>query len=106
MKKILLLLIALVSIGAVFFTLFPDKVAIVMDYVKPKITTKYSVAQRLDQFGTAASQRLAPYFQQAGVAFPPTAITLLAFKDTKQRQKSCSHWQHFCIVLNISRCLS
>lgn len=55
-----------------------------MDYVKLQITSKYSVAQRLEQFGTAASQRLAPHFQQAGVAFPPTAITLLAFKDSKR----------------------
>ena len=55
-----------------------------MDYVKLKTGGKYSVAQRLEQFGTAAASRLAPHFQQAGVAFPPPAITLLAFKDSKR----------------------
>jgi murein L,D-transpeptidase YafK len=70
--------------GSGFFLLFPDKAATVMDYVKLQTTQKYSVAQRLEQFGTAAASRLAPHFQQAGVAFPPTAITLLAFKDSKR----------------------
>lgn len=84
MKKILFFLLLLATIGAVFFALFPDKATTLMDDAKLKITNKYTVAQRLEQFGTPASQRLAPHFQQAGVAFPPTAITLLAFKDTKQ----------------------
>ena len=84
MKNPLILLIFLAATGGIFLTLFPGKVATVMDYVKLQITSKYSVAQRLEQFGTAASQRLAPHFQQAGVAFPPTAITLLAFKDSKR----------------------
>ncbi|OQX15012.1 MAG: hypothetical protein BWK73_07955 [Thiothrix lacustris] len=70
--------------GSGFFLFFPDKAVTVMDYVKLKTTHKYSVVQRLEQFGTAAASRLAPYFQQAGVAFPPTAITLLAFKDSKR----------------------
>ena len=84
MKNPLILLIFLAATGGIFLTLFPDKVATVMDYVKLQITSKYSVAQRLEQFGTAASQRLAPHFQQAGVAFLPTSITLLAFKDSKR----------------------
>lgn len=83
MKKALFLLILLAAISGIFSTIFPDRAATVMDYVKLKITSKLSVAQRLEQFGTAVSSRLAPHFQQAGVAFPPTAITLLAFKDSK-----------------------
>ncbi|OQX01323.1 MAG: hypothetical protein BWK73_46470 [Thiothrix lacustris] len=84
MKKILLIFLLLMSIGGGFFLLFPDTAATIMDYVKLKTTHKYSVVQRLEQFGTAAASRLAPHFQQAGVAFPPTAITLLAFKDSKR----------------------
>jgi murein L,D-transpeptidase YafK len=84
MKKALFLLILLAAISGIFSTIFPGKAATVMDYVKLKITSKLSVAQRLEQFGTAAASRLAPHFQQTGVAFPPTAITLLAFKDSKR----------------------
>jgi len=84
LKKALFTLLSLALIGAGLALFFPDKTAIVMDYLKLKTSGKYSVAQRLEQFGTAASQRLAPHFQQAGVAFPPTAITLLAFKDSKR----------------------
>ena len=84
MKKVLLILLLLIIGSGGLFLLFPGKMATVMNYMKPQITSKYSVAQRLEQFGTATSQRLAPYFQQAGVVFPPTAITLLAFKDSKR----------------------
>jgi murein L,D-transpeptidase YafK len=85
MKKALLIFLLLMSIiGGGFFLIFSDKAATVMDYAKLKTTNKYSVAQRLEQFGTTAASRLAPHFQQAGVAFPPTAITLLAFKDSKR----------------------
>ncbi len=84
MKIVLLPLILLALAGGGFFLFFPDKATTVMDYVKLRTTHKYSVAQRLEQFGTAAGSRLAPHFQQAGVAFPPTAISLLAFKDSKR----------------------
>jgi murein L,D-transpeptidase YafK len=83
-KIVLLSSLSIAFIGGGFFLLFPDKAATVMDYVKLQTTSKYSVAQRLEQFGTAAASRLALHFQQAGVAFPPTAITLLAFKDSKR----------------------
>ncbi|SEA48976.1 L,D-transpeptidase catalytic domain [Thiothrix caldifontis] len=84
LKKALFTLLSLALIGAGLALFFPDKTATVMDYLKLKTSGKYSVAQRLEQFGTAATNRLAPHFQQAGVAFPPTAITLLAFKDSKR----------------------
>ena len=48
------------------------------------VDQRFSVADRLAQFGSAARQRLEPYFKQAQLAYPPTAVRLLAFKDTKQ----------------------
>lgn len=79
-----LTLLTCTLMGGSFFLLFPDKAATVMDYIKLHTSGKFSVAQRLEQFGTATASRLAPHFQQANVAFPPTAITLLAFKDSKR----------------------
>ncbi|WGZ95297.1 MAG: L,D-transpeptidase family protein [Candidatus Thiothrix putei] len=84
MKKILLILLLLIIGSGALFQMIPNTLETVMDYVKLQTTSKFSVAQRLEQFGTAATNRLAPHFQQAGVAFPPTAITLLAFKDSKR----------------------
>lgn len=84
LKKFVFTLLILTFLGVGFALFFPSKAAIVMDYFKLKITQKYSVNDRLTQFGTAVQQRLAADFQQAGIALPPAAITLLAFKDSKR----------------------
>ena len=42
-----------------------------------------TVADRLEQFGPAVTQRLSPYFQSALVPYPPHKITLVALKDQK-----------------------
>lgn len=84
LKKPLFTLLSLALVGGGLALFFPDKTATVMDYLKLKTSSKYSVNDRLAQFGTAVQQRLAPHFQQAGVAFPPSAIALLAFKDSKR----------------------
>ena len=55
-----------------------------MSQLTTHIRGKWTVAERLDQFGAAAAHRLQPYFQQAGLSFPPPKIALLAFKDSKQ----------------------
>ena len=45
-----------------------------------------TVADRLEQFGPAVTQRLLPYFQSASVPCPPHKITLVALKDQKLLQ--------------------
>lgn len=40
----------------------------------------YSVAERVQQYGAAARRRWKPYFQKAGVAYPPGKVVLAAFK--------------------------
>jgi L,D-transpeptidase-like protein len=42
---------------------------------------KYSIEDRLRQFGTSATQRLEPHFLAARTAFPPHRSALIAFKD-------------------------
>jgi hypothetical protein len=41
-----------------------------------------TVSEVIDQYGPQAEQRLAAYFQAAGVDYPPQRISLLAFKDS------------------------
>lgn len=43
-----------------------------------------SVAERLAEYGPAARARLAPHFQRAGVAYPPTELCLVGLKDERQ----------------------
>ena len=46
----------------------------------------YTVAQRVDQYGTAVGKRLAPVFAHANVNYPPHEIAYVAFKDQRQLQ--------------------
>lgn len=43
-----------------------------------------SVADRIEQYGSIARGRLAPYFKDARVSYPPKKIVLLALKDEKR----------------------
>jgi hypothetical protein len=43
-----------------------------------------SVADVLRDFGPYAEQQLKPYFESAGVAYPPREVTLVAFKQEKK----------------------
>lgn len=40
----------------------------------------YSVAERVEQYGPAVRRRWKPYFQKAGVTYPPAKVVLAAFK--------------------------
>lgn len=42
-----------------------------------------SVADRIDEFGEAARSRMRSAFEKAGVAYPPSRVVLLAFKDSR-----------------------
>lgn len=52
----------------------------------PTGSRRFTLEDRLAQFGPAARGRLAPYFQAAGIHYPPAAITLAAFKDEGEVQ--------------------
>jgi murein L,D-transpeptidase YafK len=45
---------------------------------------RYTVDERLAQFGAAVQGRLAPHFAAAGSRYPPQDLALVAFKDTRQ----------------------
>lgn len=42
-----------------------------------------TVGDRLAEFGDAARARMRPAFEAAGVAYPPNAVVLVAFKDAR-----------------------
>jgi hypothetical protein len=42
-----------------------------------------TIQDRIQQYGAVAEQRLAPYFKQAGVAYPPRAMTLVGLKQER-----------------------
>jgi hypothetical protein len=46
----------------------------------------YTVAERLQQYGAIVAGRLAQDFARAGVAYPPTRMTLVILKQEKQMQ--------------------
>ncbi len=52
--------------------------------VSQKVVGKRTVADAVQQFAPAAEQRLAPYFNEAGIAYPPTKITLIGLKEEKR----------------------
>jgi len=46
----------------------------------------YSVAERLQEYGTMVDTRIGPDFARAGVPYPPVAVTLLVLKQERQLQ--------------------
>ena len=44
---------------------------------------KYTVSDRLKQYGALSRSRWARYFSQANVSYPPTEVTLVALKEEK-----------------------
>lgn len=60
-----------------------QRVLIALDWARGRAAPKarYTLAQRLDEIGPAASQRLSRRFAAAGSAWPPADVALLALKD-------------------------
>ena len=44
---------------------------------------EFTVAQRLEQYGTKARARLAPYFEKQKVAYPPSELVFIGLKEEK-----------------------
>ncbi len=49
-----------------------------------KLEGRQTVSSALEHYGQSASARLTPYFEAAGVSFPPRRITLLALKQERK----------------------
>ena len=49
-----------------------------------KINGRRTVAEVIAKYGAKAEKRLLPYFQEAGIEYPPEKITLIALKEEKE----------------------
>lgn len=101
MKSILYCLVVVSLLGYLFYLIFSQQTQDAFNFVKLKAKNKYTIDDRLNQFGVNARARLLPNFEKTGVSFPPKALTLLAFKDTKQlevyAQDSPTQWKQIKI---------
>lgn len=51
-----------------------------------RIRGRYSIAERVEQFGPAVGDRLRARFDAAGLAYPPAELAYVAFKDIRRLQ--------------------
>jgi hypothetical protein len=49
-----------------------------------RVKGRKSIAQRLQDFGPVARERLQPHFERAGVRYPPAAVTVVGFKEERR----------------------
>lgn len=56
------------------------------DFLLLKLRGRATVTDRLNQYGPAARNRLKPYFEKAGVTYPPHKIVLVGLKKEKSLQ--------------------
>jgi len=54
-----------------------------VQYLVGKAHGGYSVAERVQQFGSRVERRLKPAFEAAGAGYPPEEAAFLAFKDSR-----------------------
>jgi hypothetical protein len=82
MKWRLFLLVALVAIAALLLSRprFRAGARAAWQRLGPRVT----VEDRLRQYGDAARARWRPYFERAGLAYPPTQVVLVGIKDADE----------------------
>ncbi|BBL74965.1 L,D-transpeptidase family protein [Methylomagnum ishizawai] len=75
-----------------------DLFTIALDRLDLAMHGKYTVEQRLAQFGADARTRLEPYFTAAGLPFPPRELAFLAFKQERRLEvfarSADGPWRH------------
>jgi murein L,D-transpeptidase YafK len=52
-------------------------------WLLPNIAGAHTVEGRLREFGDSVKKRMAPYFEKAGVSYPPQRLTFIALKEEK-----------------------
>lgn len=75
------LIIAASLVGAVCVYLFMRPIWVP---IYQKVLGKQTVSDVVTEYGRESNNRLIPYFKKAGIQYPPSQVTLLAIKDTKQ----------------------
>ena len=78
MKRLYFLLIVLVL--AILAYAFKSYLWAAISPVAMKFTKSKTIAQRLDQYGPVVRGRWKPFFEKAGVSYPPAGVKLVAIK--------------------------
>lgn len=76
------LLIAVVML-AVVAVVFRARLSAAVSLVMSKFAPRKTVADRVAEYGSAARSRLRPYFEQAGVSYPPSNIVFVGIKQQR-----------------------
>ncbi|KAF7783519.1 hypothetical protein PRUB_a3306 [Pseudoalteromonas rubra] len=82
------LTIAALLIGIVCVYLFMRPIWVPM---YQKVVGKQTVSDVVSRYESETHNRLEPFFQKAGIQYPPSQVTLLAIKDTKQLELWVTH---------------
>lgn len=78
MKRIfiIILLFGMLAFTLIFIMRFKHKII-------NTFTGDYSVADRIEQYGSQARKRMNPYFESAGVNYPPSKLIFVGLKQEK-----------------------
>ncbi len=88
MKKLLSGLLLLTLLGIAWF--FRQELLFLKDFLVLKTTKIHSISDRLTQYGPVVQKRLAPFFEQAGVPYPPDRLVFIGLKAEKRLEVHAS----------------
>lgn len=69
---------------AVCCTVYWPRIVVGARMVGMRLGSPKSVADRVDEYGAAVAERMAPKFAAAGLAWPPRSVFLVAFKEERR----------------------
>ncbi len=70
------------AVAGVVLLAFPP-IGRLLHPIKLKLFGRYTIEQRVEQYGATAGERLLPMFEQAGVSYPPAQVTLVGLKQER-----------------------
>ena len=81
-RKTLSIVIAAIGLGAIVLLVTP--LGRYAGWAWRRLAGGATVAQRLEQYGPAARERLKPFFRAAGIEYPPAKLVLIGIKHSRQ----------------------
>jgi murein L,D-transpeptidase YafK len=81
---IIVSILVLLAVAAGVLVLRSEQGYALASYVWSRLRGGYTVEERIQRHGAAVESRLAARFAAAGVAYPPSQLAYLAFKDSAQ----------------------
>lgn len=83
-QALVLLIVGIVTAIVVAPVLYPSLLDAIWHRTNNSTARTYTLDQRLDEIGPAATKRLQIRFSEAGVAYPPRDVRIVAFKAEKR----------------------